>query len=64
MADLHTIQFTITHSLGFSVFASRILVTELKHFASSDSGMDRYVIKLLMHGIPEISLKTQKTVLP
>jgi hypothetical protein len=26
------IQFTVTHALGFSVFTSRILVTELKHF--------------------------------
>jgi hypothetical protein len=29
-ADLHMLQFTVTHALGFSVFTSRILVTELK----------------------------------
>jgi hypothetical protein len=28
IADLHTLQFTITHALGFSVFTSRILATD------------------------------------
>jgi hypothetical protein len=28
-ADLHTLQFTVTHALGFSVFTSRILATDL-----------------------------------
>jgi hypothetical protein len=28
IADLHTLQFTVTHALGFSVFTSRILVTD------------------------------------
>jgi hypothetical protein len=28
-ADLHTLQFTVTHALGFSVFTSRILATGL-----------------------------------
>jgi hypothetical protein len=27
--ELHTIQFTVTHILGFSVFTSRILATDL-----------------------------------
>jgi hypothetical protein len=31
IADLHNLQFTVTHALGFSVFSSRILVTELQH---------------------------------
>jgi hypothetical protein len=30
LADLHNLQFVITHALGFSVFTSRTLVTELK----------------------------------
>jgi hypothetical protein len=30
IADLHNLQFTVTHALGFSVFTSGILVTELK----------------------------------
>jgi hypothetical protein len=30
IADLHNLQFTVTHALGFSVFTSRILVAELK----------------------------------
>jgi hypothetical protein len=29
IAILHTLQFTVTHALGFSVFTSRILVTDL-----------------------------------
>jgi hypothetical protein len=29
IADLHTLQFTVTHALGYSVFTSRILATDL-----------------------------------
>jgi hypothetical protein len=29
IADLHTLQFTVTYALGFSVFISRILATDL-----------------------------------
>jgi hypothetical protein len=29
IADLHTLQFTVTHALGFSVFTSRILSMQL-----------------------------------
>jgi hypothetical protein len=29
IADLHTFQFNVTHALGFSVFTSRIPVTNL-----------------------------------
>jgi hypothetical protein len=28
--DLHTLQFTVTHALGFSVFTSRILAMDLE----------------------------------
>jgi hypothetical protein len=28
IADLHTLQFAVAHTLGFSVFTSRILATE------------------------------------
>jgi hypothetical protein len=30
IADLHNLQFIVTHALGFSVFTSHILVMELK----------------------------------
>jgi hypothetical protein len=30
IVDIHTLQFTVTHALGFSVFTSRILATDLK----------------------------------
>jgi hypothetical protein len=29
VADLHTLQFTITPALGFSIFISRILATDV-----------------------------------
>jgi hypothetical protein len=29
IADLHTLQFTVTHALGFSFFTSLILATDL-----------------------------------
>jgi hypothetical protein len=29
IADLYTLQFTVTHTLVFSVFSSRILATDL-----------------------------------
>jgi hypothetical protein len=29
IADLHTLQFTVTHALGFSFFTSRILAMDL-----------------------------------
>jgi hypothetical protein len=29
IADLHTLQFIVTHALGFSVFTNRILATDL-----------------------------------
>jgi hypothetical protein len=29
IADLHTLKFTVTHTLAFSVFTSRILATDL-----------------------------------
>jgi hypothetical protein len=32
IADLHTLQFTVTHALGFSVFTSRILATDLSQY--------------------------------
>jgi hypothetical protein len=32
IADLHTLQFTVTHALGFSVFTSRILATDYNSY--------------------------------
>jgi hypothetical protein len=29
IADLNTLQYTVAHTLGFSVFTSRILATDL-----------------------------------
>jgi hypothetical protein len=30
IADLHNLQFTVTHALGSTTFTSRLLVTELE----------------------------------
>jgi redox-regulated HSP33 family molecular chaperone len=30
IADLHNLQFTVTHALGFSVVTTRLLIAELK----------------------------------
>jgi hypothetical protein len=35
IAILHTLQFTVTHALGFSVFTSRILATDLSQSHSN-----------------------------
>jgi hypothetical protein len=50
IADLHTLQFTVTHALGHSVFTSIILVTDLYqshchfklHMKSSFHGIIRF----------------------
>jgi hypothetical protein len=31
VTKLHTLQFTVTHTLGFSVFTSHILATDFQH---------------------------------
>jgi hypothetical protein len=37
IADLHNLQFTITHALGFSVFISRLLATDLNTETSTSN---------------------------
>jgi hypothetical protein len=32
IADIHILQFTVTHALGFSVFTSRIMATDLSQY--------------------------------
>jgi hypothetical protein len=61
IADLHTLQFTVTHALGFSVFTSRILPTDFHtvvmpvslyfkwHMKSSCRGLIRFLPFLLNH---------------
>jgi hypothetical protein len=36
IADLHTLQFTVEHTLGFSVFTIRLLATDLKEIHTSN----------------------------
>jgi hypothetical protein len=51
IADLHTLQFTVTHALGFSVFTSRILATDLYqshcNFKSHMKSSLHYIITFL-----------------
>jgi hypothetical protein len=57
VAILHTLQFTVTQALGFSVFTSRILATDLwqshDHFKSymksSSHGLTHFLSLLLNH---------------
>jgi hypothetical protein len=53
IADLHTLQFTVTHALGFSVFTSRILATDLwqSHWNSKS-----YIKQCFHSPIPFLSL--------
>jgi hypothetical protein len=37
IADLHTLQFTVIHALGFSVFTSRILATDYQSYCNFKS---------------------------
>jgi hypothetical protein len=37
VADLHTVQFTVTHARGFSIFTSRILATDFTIVIIPDS---------------------------
>jgi hypothetical protein len=37
IADLHTFQFTVSHALGFSVFTSRLLATDLNTETSTSN---------------------------
>jgi hypothetical protein len=43
IADLHTLQFTVAHALGFFVFTSRLLATDLN---TETSTSNRYEIFL------------------
>jgi hypothetical protein len=51
IAILHTLEFTVAHALGFSVFTSRILATDLSqshyHFNSHMTTPRRSVIRVL-----------------
>jgi hypothetical protein len=65
IADLHTFQFTVTHPLGFSVFTSRILATDLSqshcHFKShmkSSLQSSSLLAIILQLPIPKIGLSS------
>jgi hypothetical protein len=49
ISDLHTLQFTVTHVLGFPVFTSRILVTNLSYMKSSCHSLIPFLPFLLSH---------------
>jgi hypothetical protein len=60
IADLHALQFTVTHALGFSVFTSRILATDLSvcHLKSHmKSPLQRLIpFAISSHGLPSPEL--------
>jgi hypothetical protein len=53
VADLHTLQFTVTHALRFSVFTSRILATDL---SQSHCNFKSYMESSFRNLIPCLSL--------
>jgi hypothetical protein len=65
IADLHTLQFTVTHALGFSAFTSRILVADLSqchcHFKShmkSSCQPNSFLAPILQLPIPKTGLNS------
>jgi hypothetical protein len=60
IAILHTLQFTVTHVLGFSVFTSRILATDLSqshcHFKSRMKSSMHSLIHFLPFRLPSPEL--------
>jgi hypothetical protein len=49
IAILHTLQFTVTHALGLSVFTSRILATDLSRFHSQFKSHTKSSLHSLTH---------------
>jgi deoxyribodipyrimidine photolyase len=43
IADLHTIQFTVSHELGFSVFSSRLLAADLNTETSTSNNYEVFL---------------------
>jgi hypothetical protein len=52
IADLHTFQFTVTHALGFSVFTSRILETDLSQSHCNFKSHMKSSFHSLIHFLP------------
>jgi hypothetical protein len=50
--DLHTSQFTVAHALGFSVFTSRILATDLSQSHYHFKSHMKYFLRRLIHFLP------------
>jgi hypothetical protein len=60
IADLQNLQFTVTQALGFSVFTSRILATDLKSHCHFKSHM-KYSFHSPIHSLPFLQLSIPKT---
>jgi hypothetical protein len=52
ISDLHTLQFTVTHALGSSVFTSRILATDLSQSHSHFRSDLKSSFHPLIHSLP------------
>jgi hypothetical protein len=55
IADLHTCQFTVTHALGFSVFTSRILPTDLSLSHCNFKAHMKFSLHSLIYFLPLFS---------
>jgi hypothetical protein len=49
IADLHTFHFTVAHALGFSVFISRLLATDLNTETSTSNHYEVLLRFLFSH---------------
>jgi hypothetical protein len=55
IADLHTFQFNAAPALGFSVFTSRLLATDLNIETSISNHYEVFLPILAPHGTSELS---------
>jgi hypothetical protein len=65
IADLHNLQFAVTHALGFSVFTSLLLATELNTETSNSNRYEVFLHFLLSHpGTSELNYKLRLLLTP
>jgi hypothetical protein len=44
IADLHNLEFTVTHALGFSVFTRRVLAMDFNTYTSSSNHYEVFLL--------------------
>jgi hypothetical protein len=62
IADLHTLKFTVTYALGFSVFTSRILATDLSQSHCHFKSHMKSSLSVLIPFLPLLSIQFNSSV--